>query len=1076
MPLEGSLRDFSLPDLFQLLHFGKKNGTLDLVNGEQKGYVCFRNGNVFFATHNFKRPPLGQRLIEAGMVTEDQIEEALDLQKTTRKGERMGNIMVELGYLSRESLEVFVEEQIRDAVFHLLRWTEGEFDFNPNEVFPEEDIGLSMSTGDLILEGSRRLDEWFQIEKKVPSLETVFEMTEVPDRDSGKINLTSEEWLVLYHVDGRSSVRDIIEESKQSALVTCRALFGLVTAGLVRRLSDEEVGGGGVLEEEVRQSGESAGAVETPGEISTTGVPGAEAEPEEEPACMGGEVEEEEDAAAKEFVREETGRKKPGGRRGRPKKKAARKEKNGDGAAAEEEEAKEPDTAGEEEAPIVHEETGESPEDKKRTEPATGQSLVDYYKCLAMEEATDTDRLVAFRDTQDKEAVEATVQPSAGAEAGESEFSYDEEVPEYVEPDEIPLEWAGHLKRLRGGKLVKKARESLETEALEPAVEEVEEETPFEEAEAPVSEELPEAAEGFMTMEQEVEAQAFEETAGVEEEERIAFFEEDALEQPETAPEGVPPSKEEAPTAGGGVPTGKDIEELPEDTPRPTGEPTGEELLEFDEPTYPTAEAEEAYAGKIEEEIEDSDAREETAKKTPPVVEVEPEKKKGLLGRVLKFGRQEVPGSPEVELEEPEPIVDREEADIEPAVDLGITAGEALEAGETAAGEVEPEVTARALDEEIPLVDSGSLKRDRAESVAAEEPGEAAEDKSETVEIVGLEDEGAQVIPIESARTSPDVAEVLDVSEQRIAVEEIVDETPPAAIEPDVVEEAAADEVAGAEDHAGVGVTAGEPPLLEDAEEEVEGEVYVEEPPLLDSEAEGIESRYADEVEVGAVATEDFEAGIAEAGAESADEAAKIEVEAVAEEPEQSAGAAEASAGEGAWRVPEMEDEEISMGLTGELPAPGAVERMPAETALEEEEISLQELEVLRELSREAPVEEPYLDEIPEEVVEEPPLPAEATGQEEPCEEDEDGGLGSALKVRGKRGRGTSLIDLETFELEQELLELAGSKNEEKKRRPVVKEDRDKSEAREKEKRSRPRGKEVDKGSVKKIIDDLRNK
>ena len=77
MPLKGSLRDFSLPDLFQLIHFGKKNGTLNITNGDAKGYVCFRNGNVFFATHNWKRSPLGERLVASGMVNEGQIDEAL---------------------------------------------------------------------------------------------------------------------------------------------------------------------------------------------------------------------------------------------------------------------------------------------------------------------------------------------------------------------------------------------------------------------------------------------------------------------------------------------------------------------------------------------------------------------------------------------------------------------------------------------------------------------------------------------------------------------------------------------------------------------------------------------------------------------------------------------------------------------------------------------------------------------------------------------------------------------------------------------------------------------------------------
>ena len=84
------------------------------------------------------------------------------------------------------------------------------------------------------------------------------------------------------------------------------------------------------------------------------------------------------------------------------------------------------------------------------------------------------------------------------------------------------------------------------------------------------------------------------------------------------------------------------------------------------------------------------------------------------------------------------------------------------------------------------------------------------------------------------------------------------------------------------------------------------------------------------------------------------------------------------------------------------------------------------------------------------------------------------------MTVRGKRGAGTSLVDLESFELEQELIELAGTATIKKKRRPV--EERDKKGRKGRKGRkgkgggSKARGgKEVDKGSVKKIIDDLNN-
>ncbi|MBN2025374.1 MAG: DUF4388 domain-containing protein, partial [Actinobacteria bacterium] len=233
MALKGSLKDFSIPDLFQLLNFGKKNGTLNLTRGKARGYICFRNGEVFFATTNWKRQSLGMKLLNAGIVTKAQVDEALELQKTTARGQRLGQLLIRLEYITKEQLEVFVEEQIQDAVFEMLRWTDGDFDFQPGVVFPEEDIGLSISTEELIMEGSRRLDEWNRIEKKIPNLNVVFKMTSMQGREAAQISLTPEEWMVLTFVDGEKSVRQIVELTGMSTLHTCKILYGLIGSGLL---------------------------------------------------------------------------------------------------------------------------------------------------------------------------------------------------------------------------------------------------------------------------------------------------------------------------------------------------------------------------------------------------------------------------------------------------------------------------------------------------------------------------------------------------------------------------------------------------------------------------------------------------------------------------------------------------------------------------------------------------------------------------------------------------------------------------------------------------------------------------
>jgi Domain of unknown function (DUF4388) len=239
MALKGSLKDFSLPDLFQLLNFSKKNGTLNLTRGKARGYICFRNGEVFFATTNWKRQALGMKLLNAGIVNKVQVDEALEMQKTTARGQRLGQLLVGLGYITKDQLEIFVEEQIQDAVFEMLRWTDGGFDFQPGVVFPEEDIGLSISTEELIMEGSRRLDEWNRIEKKIPNLNVIFNMTSMQGRDAAQISLTPEEWMVLTFIDGEKSVRQIVELTGMSTLHTCKILYGLIGSGLLQNVTPD---------------------------------------------------------------------------------------------------------------------------------------------------------------------------------------------------------------------------------------------------------------------------------------------------------------------------------------------------------------------------------------------------------------------------------------------------------------------------------------------------------------------------------------------------------------------------------------------------------------------------------------------------------------------------------------------------------------------------------------------------------------------------------------------------------------------------------------------------------------------
>ena len=242
MALRGNLRDFSLPDVFQLVQLSGKTGVLRITGPEAEGGIWFREGEVFFAQSNWRREQLGERLVAAQRITPAALARALDLRAIEPDGgRRLGQILVDEGYITPQVLETFVQEQIQDTIFDLMRWDNGDFDF---EVLPgvvHEDIGLSVSIENIVMEGSRRLEEWQRIKKKVPSTDMVFKMATAPGEGTFEISLKPVEWSLLLLIDGTRSVRELAVETHSTDFDVARVIYGLFSAGLLEVPSDEEI-------------------------------------------------------------------------------------------------------------------------------------------------------------------------------------------------------------------------------------------------------------------------------------------------------------------------------------------------------------------------------------------------------------------------------------------------------------------------------------------------------------------------------------------------------------------------------------------------------------------------------------------------------------------------------------------------------------------------------------------------------------------------------------------------------------------------------------------------------------------
>jgi len=240
--LEGNLKDFSIADMFRLLASGRKTGVLHLARPDGQGKVCFSKGRVFFATSNWHRESLGRRLVRAGVISEKQLRQALGLQKIQKKemaGRRLGQILVDEGYMDGKLLETFIQDQINDTLFDLFRWEEGDLRFEPDESCDEEDIGISVSVENIIMEASRRLELWGRIRQKIPSMDTEFVMASTPGDKSMEIHLKPREWMLLCYLHGGRSVRELVSLTGYDDFETSKILYGMYSAGLVDRLDAE---------------------------------------------------------------------------------------------------------------------------------------------------------------------------------------------------------------------------------------------------------------------------------------------------------------------------------------------------------------------------------------------------------------------------------------------------------------------------------------------------------------------------------------------------------------------------------------------------------------------------------------------------------------------------------------------------------------------------------------------------------------------------------------------------------------------------------------------------------------------
>lgn len=134
MSLSGDLKHFPIIDIIQLLHGARKSGVLRLSGERGESQLVFHDGDLVSANYLNSRVRIGQVLVSAGAITEEQLARALEIQK--RAGDRrlpLVNTLLEQGMVDETAAYNGLESLIEMTIIEVMTWKEGRFSLEVDE-------------------------------------------------------------------------------------------------------------------------------------------------------------------------------------------------------------------------------------------------------------------------------------------------------------------------------------------------------------------------------------------------------------------------------------------------------------------------------------------------------------------------------------------------------------------------------------------------------------------------------------------------------------------------------------------------------------------------------------------------------------------------------------------------------------------------------------------------------------------------------------------------------------------------------------------------------------------------------
>jgi len=238
--IRGDVDAVGIANLLQMLSSGGCVGVLTVSRNLLRKSIQFGPAGMrLLSTGSKKSSPLGELLLRSGRITAPQLGDLVAEEK--KSGLHLATLAVNRGLLSTEDLKQALQEQFAEELYELFTWKGASFEFTgmPGEAAapgapPPADLSLDSDATSVMLQASRLADELARIQQVIPDVQMVpVHLSAIPTASDDPRLAPDVLQGILPLIDGRRSIKNIIDESRSPRFLVLGTLYELVQRGML---------------------------------------------------------------------------------------------------------------------------------------------------------------------------------------------------------------------------------------------------------------------------------------------------------------------------------------------------------------------------------------------------------------------------------------------------------------------------------------------------------------------------------------------------------------------------------------------------------------------------------------------------------------------------------------------------------------------------------------------------------------------------------------------------------------------------------------------------------------------------